>query len=229
MRGLVIIPVLIGAVALFQWFMTHGMRNVTALGDWFTLPKSVLSTTTTPRSGTPRTAKSAPARSAGVYPGDLSAEARRAKADPLPEAGEPGPDFSGIWMDQKNSAILRLKQVRSTLAGEYAPAGDMAAVYQFKATVQDDAVRFDLKMAGALYHCTLEWEEDSLVLRARKDIGIMLSTYSMDNRLPNGVVVIAPKTKEQRARYRAELQKKRDEIKKAVDPVVLGRFDRIGK
>lgn len=237
MRGILIIAALIAVIALAHWFTTHGRRHLDAAGDWFSLPRSMISKAGSVMSRTPTsrtiTARSTTARSrrpAAEEPLSEDDEPQRSRSGSAP-ASEPPPDFSGVWKDEKNLALLRLKQVRSTLAGEYAPAGDRALVYQFQAKLQEDmdTARFDLKMSGVLHHCTLEWEDDSLVLRGQKDLAAMMSEYSMDGRLPNGMLVITRKSKEERALDRARLQKKRQEITKALDPVELGRFERIGK
>jgi hypothetical protein len=137
----------------------------------------------------------------------------------------PGMDFSGLWMDEKTSALLRLRQTRGSLSGEYAPPGDRAALCRFRGKAEGDSARFDLKVQGQLYHCSLEREGDTAVLYGRKDMDALLNAYGQDSKMPNGALLITPRSAEQRIEDRKRLSRKREEIKKAVAPVVLGTFE----
>lgn len=197
MRGLLFIPILIGALVVAHWFMNQENLQGSIPGNLF---------------------------GKGAFFSQEKAPVREVAAN------EPGVNFSGLWMDAKTSAMLKLKQVKGNLTGVYAPVGDRALVYQFRGKIEGDTARFDLKMRGDVYHCVLESEGDGVVLHAQRDMGVMLSNYSQDGRMANGALVISPRSAEQRAEDRARLQKKREEIKKAAaNPVVLGNFERIAE
>jgi hypothetical protein len=142
---------------------------------------------------------------------------------------EPGEDWSGLWGEAKSQALLRLRHgVNGSLAGDYVPHGDRAVICRFSGgSVQGELGRFDLKMNGKLWHCTLERSGNTLTLRGRRDVDALFKEYGDDHRLPNGIVMITPRSTAQRAQDAQRLARKREEIKKAANPVILGIFERI--
>lgn len=140
---------------------------------------------------------------------------------------EPSESWSGYWGEKTTSALLRLRQAGVSLSGDYAPSGDRAALCRFKGAVEGDTARFDVKIRGQLWHCTLERDGNTTMLRGRKDMDALLDAYGKDDRLPNGAVIIAPRNADRRREDAARLQRKREEIRKAAAPVLLGTFERI--
>ena len=151
---------------------------------------------------------------------------------PAPETAmittEPRESWSGYWGEKTTSALLRLREAGGNLSGDYVPSGDRAALCRLsKGAVEGDIARFDMNMRGQRWHCTLERDGNTATLRGRKDMDALLDADGKDDRLPKGAIVISPRSREQKIEDRDRLQRRRQEIRKAAEPVVIGTFERI--
>jgi hypothetical protein len=217
MRGLLFIPVLIGVLGLGYWFMNQESLQEDVLGQIKHLKGSFFSQAKPPRH------ESSPRETPA---GQDQPPVR--EAPPPAAAKAPAVNFTGLYREEKTAALLRLRQVRGSLEGQYAPPGNYASLYRFKGKADGHTARFDLKISGLLWHCTLEVEDDdSLTLRGRRDMDAMMQAYGQDGRLPNGNLIMSPRSAEQKRADALRLQKRREEITKSVETVLLGTFERI--
>ena len=156
-----------------------------------------------------------------------------------PQASQPAPaaatitsiapwdDWSGVWLQEGDSALLRLQHARSGgLDGVYAPADDRAHVYHFYGRVQGASARFDLSVKGKLWHCTLNRSGETVTLWACQDVQSLLNAYENTDRV-NGMLVIHPRKPEARAKEAADLAEKRAALRDAAIPTSLGTFERV--
>ncbi len=142
---------------------------------------------------------------------------------------EPREDWSGIWGEKTSSALLRLRHKEDgSLIGEYAPPRDRAVLCPFsQGMVEGDTARFDVRIDAQLWHCRLVRSGNSATLRGRKDMDALLDACGKDDRMPNGGLIISPRNWDKRVQTTARLQRKREEIRQAAAPLLLGVFERI--
>jgi hypothetical protein len=139
----------------------------------------------------------------------------------------PHEDWSGIWEQKKTWALLRLNHAfDDSLSGEYVPLADRPIISRFKGRVEGDIARFDLKVQNVLWHATLQRNGNRGTLRGYRDVEALLKEYGNYDRFPNGVLSISPRNAVKRLEDTTLLAQKRQEIKNAGKPVLLGVFER---